>query len=99
MLNGVVANLRNDIVNVRSLHQTFGSVNETFLTQLSNHGMHKIAMDVALQDTFPSFGTGSTTVQPLAGKIGLAIGYILLPNPLTITFSCAVVLVNGCTPM
>ena len=66
LLDGLLANLKNDVVNVRSLHQTFGSVGaKHFFSQLSNHGMHKEAMEVATQDTYPSFGywikNGATT--------------------------------------
>ena len=66
LLDGLLGNLKNDVVDVRSLHQTFGSVGaKHFFSQLSNHGMHKVAMEVATQDTYPSFGywikKGATT--------------------------------------
>lgn len=53
----VVKNLKHDVESIRKYHQTFGSVGaKHFFTQLSNYGMHDAAIQVATQDSFPSFG-------------------------------------------
>ena len=53
----VLNNYQKDIIDIRKNHVTFGSVGaKNFFQQTSKNSGHDIALNVALQDTYPSFG-------------------------------------------